>query len=127
MGRPENRKQPHEYGYHERYDAKVDALTHELTIDMPLYVPFKRMGRAQTRVWYAPLEQENVGRGRCHEVTSDVSAQRRAPIARTSSHEGGFLATFCKGAAGRPPYEKASAFMSKLIHEHLATEPSILM
>ena len=38
LGHPENRKQPHEYDYHERYDAKVDALTHELTIDMPVYV-----------------------------------------------------------------------------------------
>ena len=66
-------------------------------------------------------------------MTSDVykhiarSVQRRASIARMHSHKGGFLATFCKGAAGRPPSEKASSFMSKLIHEHLATEPRILM
>ena len=82
-----NRKRPCEYDYHERYNTKVDALTHELTLDMPLYVPFKRKGRAQTRVWYGPLEQENVGRGTCHEeVASGVykhvarSAQRRASI-----------------------------------------------
>jgi len=36
LGHPENRKQPHEYDYHERYNAKVDALTRELTLDMPL-------------------------------------------------------------------------------------------
>ena len=94
-GHPENnRKRPHEYDYHERYNAKVDALTHELTPDMPLYVPFERMGRAQTQVWYEPLEQEHVGRGTCHEVASGVykhiarSAQRRASIAQTHSHEG---------------------------------------
>jgi hypothetical protein len=133
LGHPENRKQLHEYDYHDRYNAKVDAPTHELTLDMPLYVSFKRMGRAQTRVWYEPLEQENVGRGTCREVTSDVykhiakSAQRRASIARTHSHEEEFLATFCKGVAGCPSSVKASSFMSKLIHEHLATEPRILM
>ena len=97
-----------------------------------MYVSFKHMGRVQTRVWYEPLEQENVGRGTCHEVTSGdkhiaKSAQRRAPIARTSSHEGGLLATFFKGAAGRPPSEKATSFMSKLVHERLATEPRVLM
>ena len=94
LGHPENRKRPHEYAYHERYNAKVDTLTHELTLGMPLYVSFKRMGRAQTRVWYEPHEQENVGRGTCHEVTSGVfkniarSAQRRASIARSQSYDG---------------------------------------
>ena len=74
-----------------------------------------------------------MGRGTCHEVASGVykhitrSAQRRAPIGRTQSHEGEFLATFCEGVAGRPLSEKASSFMSKLIHEHLATEPRIQM
>ena len=91
LGHPENRKRPHEYDYHDRYNARVDALTHELALDMSLYVPFKRMGRAQPRVWYEPLEQENVRRGTCHEVASGVykyiarSAQRRASIARTSN------------------------------------------
>ena len=71
--------------------------------------------------------------GTCHEATGGVhkhiakSAQRRASIARSQSHEDGFLATFCKGVAGRPPSEKAPSFMSKLIHEHLATEPRIQM
>ena len=111
----------------------MDALTHELTLEIPLYVSFKRMGRAQSRLWYEPLEQENVGRGTCHEVTGGVykhiakSAQRRASIARSQFHEGEFLATFCKGVAGRPPSEKASSLMSKLIHEHFATEPRIQM
>ena len=49
LGNPENRKRAHEFDYHERYNAKVDALTHKLTFDMPLYVPFKRMGRVRKR------------------------------------------------------------------------------
>ena len=108
LGNPENRKRPHEYDYHERYNAKLDALTHELTLDMPLYVSFKRTGRAQPQVWYEPLEQENVERGTCHEVMSGIyrhiarSAQRRAPIARSHSHEGEFIATFCKGVKVLP-------------------------
>ena len=56
LGHPENRKRPHEYDYHERYNIKVDALTHELTLGMPLCVSLKRVGRAQTRLWYGPLE-----------------------------------------------------------------------
>ena len=35
LGRPDNRKRPHEYDYHERYNARVNALTHELALGMP--------------------------------------------------------------------------------------------
>ena len=68
----EKRKAAADYDEHERYNVKVDALTHAITPDMPLYISFRRTGRRQTQLWYEPTEHENVGHGTCHEVTGDV-------------------------------------------------------
>ena len=61
-------------------------------------------------------------------MTGDVykhitaSAQRRLSIERVGAKDGAFLATFGKGAIGRARSERRSTFVSKLMHEHLATE-----
>ena len=49
-------------------------------------------------------------------------AQRRLSIERTGAKDGALLATFGKGAIGRARSESRSTFVSKLMHEHLATE-----
>ena len=72
LGHPEKRKAAADYDEHERYNAKVDGLTHAITPDMPLYISSRRTGRRQTQQWYEPTEHENVGHGTCHEVTGDV-------------------------------------------------------
>ena len=72
LGHPEKRKKPADYDEHERYNAKVGALTHAITPDMPIYVTFRRAGRWQTELWYEPLQQENVGHSTCHEVTIEA-------------------------------------------------------
>ena len=51
-----------------------------------------------------------------------ASAQRRLSIGRVGIKDGTFLATFGKGAIGRARSESRSTFVSKLMHEHLATE-----
>ena len=52
-----------------------------------------------------------------------ASAQRRLSIVeRAGAKDGAFLATFGKGAIGRDRSESRSTFVSKLMHEHLATE-----
>ena len=128
LGHPEKRKRAEQFDTHEVYSSKVDALTHQLDDAMPLYVSFRRALRGHTTIWYAPLEEENVGHGGCHEVTGDVykhitaSAQRRLSIERVGAKDGAFLATFGKGAIGRARSESSSTFVSKLMHEHLATE-----
>ena len=128
LGHPEKRKRAEQFDTHEVYNSKVDALTHQLDGAMPLYVPFCRALRGHTTIWYEPLEEENVGHGGCHEVTGDVykhitaSAQRRLSIERVGAKDGAFLATFGKGAIGRARSESRSTFVSKLMHEHLATE-----
>ena len=45
LGHPEKRKAAVDYDEHERYNAKVDALTHAITPDMPLYISFRLSGR----------------------------------------------------------------------------------
>ena len=50
LGHPEKRKVAADYDEHERYNAKVDALTHAITPDMPLYISFRRSGRRQTQL-----------------------------------------------------------------------------
>ena len=60
-GHPGKRKVASDYDEHERYNIKVDALTHAITPDMPLYISFCRTGRRQTQLWYEPTEHENVG------------------------------------------------------------------
>ena len=45
LGHPEKRKKASEYDQHEKLNVKVDALTHCLTDEMPLYVSFKRQAR----------------------------------------------------------------------------------
>ena len=107
LGHPEKRKKASEYDQHEKLNVKVDALTHCLTDDMPLYVSFKRQARRQTQLWYEPLYGENVGHGTPHEVTSDVyrhiakSALRRTSIRRLQRNEGDFQANFVVGVTGR--------------------------
>ena len=96
LGHPEKREKASEYDQHEKLNVKVDALTHCLTDEMPLYVSFKRQARRQTQLWYEPLYEENVGHGTSHEVTSDVyrhiakSALRRTSIRRLQRNEGDF-------------------------------------
>ena len=51
-----------------------------------------------------------------------ASAQRRLSIERAGVKDGAFLATFGKGAIGPARSESRSTFVSKLMHEHLATE-----
>ena len=51
-----------------------------------------------------------------------ASTQRRLSIERAGIKDGAFLATFGKGAIGRARSESRSTFVSKLMHEHLATE-----
>jgi len=110
------------------YNSKVDALTHQIDDAMPRYVSFRRALRGHTTIWYEPLEEENVGHGGCHEVTGDTCkhitapAQRRLSIERAGAKDGAFLAMFGKGAIGRARSESRSTFVSKLMHEHLATE-----
>ena len=88
LGHPEKRNKSAEYDEHERYNAKVDALTHAIMPVMPIYVPFRRAGRRQTQLWYEPLQQENVGHGTCDEVTSDQVMPTDTPHVR---HSGGRL------------------------------------
>ena len=97
---------------------------------MALYVSFHRALRGHATIWYELLEEENVVHGGCHEVTGDVHkhkhitalAQRRLSIERVGVKDGAFLATFDKGAIDRARSESISSFVSKLMHEHLATE-----
>ena len=48
--------------------------------------------------------------------------ERRLSIERAGAKDGAFLATFDKGAIGRTRSESRSTFVSRLMHEHLATE-----
>ena len=127
-GHPEKRKRAEQFDTHKVNNSKVDALTHQLDGAIPPYVSFRHALRGHTTIWYEPLEEENVGHGGCHEVTGDLykhitaSAQRRLSIERVGVKDGAFLATFGKGAIGRARSESRSAFVSKLTHEHLATE-----
>ena len=125
----EKRKRAGQFDTHEVYNSKVDALTHQLDDTIPLYASFRRARRGHTTIWYEPLEEENVGHGGCYEVKGDVykhittSAQRRLLIERVGVKDGAFLTTFGKkGAIGRARFESRSTFVSKLMHEHLATE-----
>ena len=134
LGHPEKRKKPADYDEHERYNVKVDTLTHAITPDMPVYVSFRRTGRRQTQLWYEPLQQENVSHGTCHEeVTSDTyrhitrPAQWRVFIQRLLAHCGRFHATYERGVAGRPPSARCAADLSKLHNNHLATEARVAM
>ena len=88
LGHPEKRKTAAEYDSQERYNVKVDHLTHAIRDDMSVYVSLSREYSTRTSLWHEPLEEENVGLGALHEVTSDSykhltrSAQRRLSIAR---------------------------------------------
>ena len=57
-----------EFDVHERYNDKVDGLTHEINVPMPVYATFARDHTSHTTLWHAPLEEENVGGGAVHEV-----------------------------------------------------------
>jgi len=45
LGHPEKRKAAADYDVHERCNVKVDALTHAITPDMPLYISCRRTGQ----------------------------------------------------------------------------------
>ena len=113
---------------HARGVQLQDALTHQLDGAMPLYVSFRRALRGHTTIWNEPLKEENVGHGGCHEVTGDVykhitaPTQNRLSIERAGAKDGTFLATFGKSTIGGARSENRSTFVSKLMHEHLATD-----
>lgn len=71
LGHPEKRATPAQYDTHDRYNVRVNAATHRIKSDMPLYISFRRMSRQHTQLWYEPLEEENVGHGTAHEATGD--------------------------------------------------------
>ena len=71
LGHPEKRKTVAEYDTHERYNVKVDHLTHAICDDMPVYVSFSREYSTRTSLWHEPLKEENVGLGALNEATSD--------------------------------------------------------
>ena len=118
---------------HDRYNVRVDAATHRIKPDMPLYISLRRMSRQHTQLWYGPLEEENVGHGTAHEATGDShrhiakAAQRRASVLQVRNKDDEFQATFIRGVAGRAPSERCSALTSKLMHEHLATDARVAM
>jgi hypothetical protein len=133
LGHPEKRKHVSEYDEHEKLNVKVDALTHRITPDMPLYVSFQRQERRQVQLWYEPMPEENVGHGTSHEVTGDAyrhiakSALRRTSIRRLRLNEGDFQANFMVGITGRAPSERRSTFNTKVTHENLPTEARLAM
>ena len=133
LGTPRRGKKASEYDQHEKLNVKVDALTHCLTDDMPLYLSFKRQARRQTQLWYEPLYEENVGHGTSHEVTSGVyrhiakSALRRTSIRRLQRNEGDFQANFVVGVTGRAPSERRSSFLTKVTRDNLPIEARIAM
>ena len=49
-GHPEKRNKPADYDEHERYNVKVDALTHAITPDIPIYVPYRAAIGSRVRV-----------------------------------------------------------------------------
>ena len=51
LGHPEKRMTPAQYDTHDRYNARVDAATHRIKPDMPLYISFRRMSRQHTQLW----------------------------------------------------------------------------
>ena len=117
-------------------DGITPRSTHSrtpITPDMPIYVSFRRAGRRQTQLWYEPMQQENVGYGTCHEVTSGAyryiahSAQRRVSVRRLITHCGEFHATYERGVADRPPSARCAADLSQLHNNHLATEARVAM
>ena len=128
LGHPEKRKTAAEYDSHERYNVKVDHLTHAIRDDMPVYVSFSREYSNRTSLWHEPLEEENVGLGALHEVTSDSykhltrSAQRRLSIARLKETDGVVIASHSKGAIGRVKSERRSPLITKIMHCQLATD-----
>ena len=95
---------------------------------MPVYVSFSREYSTRTSLWHEPLEEENVGLGALHEVTSDSykhlarSAQRRLSIARLKETDGVVIASHSKGAIGRVKSERRSPLVTKIMHCQLATD-----
>ena len=71
LGHPEERMTPAQYDTHDSYNVRIDAATHRIKPDKPLYISFRRMSRQNTQLWHEPLEEENVGHGTAHEVTGD--------------------------------------------------------
>ena len=128
----EKRKRAGQFDTHEVYNSKADALTHQLDGTMPLYASFRRALRGHTctpRSGTIRLRRRTSVTEAATRVTGDMykhimaaSAQRRLSIERAGVKDGAFLATFGKGAIGRARSESRSTFVSKLMHEHLATE-----
>ena len=50
LDHPEKRKRPEQFGTHEVYNSKVDALTHQIDDTMPLYVSFRRALHGHTTI-----------------------------------------------------------------------------
>jgi hypothetical protein len=48
LGHPGRRREPADYDKHERYNAKVGALTHAITPDMPITCPSDELGSGKT-------------------------------------------------------------------------------
>jgi hypothetical protein len=82
----------------------------------------------QTSLWYAPLEEENVGLRAMHEVTCDSykhitrTSQRRPSISRLKSKDGELIACHTRGSVGRAKSDKPSPLMSNIMHEYLSTD-----
>ena len=114
LGHPEKRKAAADYDEHERYNVKVDALTHAITPDMPLYISFRRTGRRQTQLWYEPTEHENVGHGTCHEVTGDV--YRHSLVLRSAAQRSGGERSFYAPRRRAPPEGREGVSFSVWAH-----------
>ena len=54
MGHPpaEERMTPAQYDTHDRHNARVDAATHRIKPDTPIYVSFRGMCRQHTQLWH---------------------------------------------------------------------------
>ena len=128
LGHAEKRKKRSDFDTHEKYNDKVDGLTHAITGDMPDYASFARDYTGRTTLWHEPSEQENVGCGALHKVTCDVykhitrSYQRRLSLSRLATRDGALLASHSRGAVGRAKSERASPLIAKIMHEHLPTD-----
>ena len=109
--RTQNKNSGAECDDYERYNVKVDALTHAITPDMQLYVSFRRADRQQTQLWYV---------SRFHRKTLAMAPVMRSPVTRSNTpprrpsdvrqsvqrlvvHCGEFHATFENGVAAACP------------------------
>ena len=85
----------------------MGSATHTVRDDATAYVSSPPLSTDITRVWYEPLETENVGAGTANEVTSDayrhiaLASQRRTSNEHAIEKDGLFLTTSShKGRSG---------------------------